>query len=103
MFGLPRLGLLGTLTVNFLLFFLYFTNIILNIKKAANAAFLTSENVLDLCGRYYDCKPPYKELKAIIQKDKEGSTSGANFLQSFGGKNCLNNHKRIKIFKTILN
>ena len=72
--------------------------------KAANAAFLTSENVLDLCGRFYNCDPPYNGLKAKIQNDKDGNTKGWSFLQSFGGVFFFfkkNTHVQ-KIFKILI-
>lgn len=53
---------------------------------SANAAFLISQNVLEVCGFWYQCQAPYKDLSARIMADKDGSTKGAKFLETYRGR-----------------
>ena len=53
---------------------------------SANAAFLISENVLEACARHYSSTPPYKDLKAKIEKDKDSKTIGLTFLDCYKGR-----------------
>lgn len=51
---------------------------------SANAAFLTSENLLEVAVFHYNCN--YQQLKAMIEKDRDGNLIGVSFLEGYGNR-----------------
>ena len=56
----------------------------IKLLKGANAAFLTSLDVIDLALNFYNCD--INMLKQKILDDKYGGQIGANFMESFRGR-----------------
>jgi hypothetical protein len=55
------------------------------LTKAANAAFLISENLLKLVAQFYGSQHPFSDLKKQITEDKREGVIGHSFLELFKG------------------